>query len=399
MWAMEKSFFEWKYRYPGKSDNFYLRRALWSRYPEKGNAFVADLAQRCRNLDDAILEAVRVDFGESVACKLKPALDLFPACSKCGVYRALSTRDTLCYGCRKFGNLIPCHKCHLYWDRDAGVCGKCGTPLIPTSGTEANQTVASRTADPRRQELANLEVQPPTKLPTSLISAGPFRPIVLAGDELVFRAVTLAVAGIWNNATEHDSAATILDILGTLARRGVKPEEVALQIFAPIQTFLMAQRAADFLSIQLDPAFSTFAQSNLERLYLAYLREGEAGFRRAWSSVFRSGWESHRPSESIVVCEGGDGRSEEDAVVLKPGDEDPETAVRAEYWYLSYVYGRRNSDWRKIQQDLIAGQNGKKYDDLLIELSNGERLNIFFDVTHMSYWRSQGPPNHLKQAI
>jgi len=48
----------------------------------------------------------------------------------------------------------------------------------------------------------------------------------------------------------------------------------------PIQTFLVAQRAADFLSIQLDPTFGRFAQDNLQRLYVADLQHGEAGFHR-----------------------------------------------------------------------------------------------------------------------
>ena len=197
----------------------------------------------------------------------------------------------------------------------------------------------------------------------------------------------LAVAGIWNTAREHDISATILDVVGALAKQRVRPEELLYRIFMPVQTALMAQKSASFISIQLDPAFSTFAQQNLERLYAAYLGEGEAGFRRAWSSIFRTGWELHRPTESIVVQEGGDGHSEEDAVVLKPGGENPETAVAAEYWYLLYVFGRRNIDWRKIRQTLIAGGNGREYDDLLIELSNGERLRIFFDVTHLNYSR------------
>jgi len=160
----------------------------------------------------------------------------------------------------------------------------------------------------------------------------------------------------------------------------------------------MAQRAAGFLSIQLDPAFGTFAQRNLYRLYIAHLKDGETAFRRAWSSVFRSGWELQRPTESIVDCQGGDGRTEKNAIVLIPGNGDPETAVRAEYWYLSYVYGRRNSDWRKIQQTLITGEGGKKYDELLIELSNGERFSIFFDVSHLSYWHPQHPLNRIKQG-
>jgi hypothetical protein len=333
MWAVEKSFFKWKYKHPGRPENFYLKMVLRTRYFEKPDDFVFDIAQRCRTLDDAIIEAVRVDFGESVARKFKPAFELFPPCSMCGRYRALSTHDTLCYGCREFGHLIPCHKCHLYWDLGARLCRNCGSPLVPRSGTEVNQAGTSPTANSDEQEPSNDGEDPPTNPPAGFPSV-PLPRSAAFSDELVNRAVTLAVAGIWKTVTEHDISATILDVVRALAEQRIRPEELVYRIFRPVQTALMAQRAAKFLSIQLDPAFSTFAQQNLERLYAAYLGEGEAGFRRAWSSIFRSGWELHRPTESIVVCEGGDGRTEEGAIVLKPGDENPETAVAAEYWYL-----------------------------------------------------------------
>jgi len=170
MWAVEKLFFKWRHKHPGRPENFYLKMVLRTRYLEKSDVFVFDLAQRCRTLDDAIIEAVRVDFGESVARKFRPAFELFPPCSMCGRYRALSARDTLCYGCREFGHLIPCHKCHLYWDRGARFCRNCGSPLVPTSGTEVNQAGAGPTANAHEQEPSvasgHSRANPPANLPS-----------------------------------------------------------------------------------------------------------------------------------------------------------------------------------------------------------------------------------------
>lgn len=127
MWAMEKCYFDWKHRYPNRTEYAYLLLTLRSRYPLKSE--VDEIASRCQNLDDAIIEAVRLDFGDFVTQLFRPALEAFPLCSACGQNRALSTTDTLCYGCRNFGDLIPCHRCRLYWRRDQNFCGQCGAPL------------------------------------------------------------------------------------------------------------------------------------------------------------------------------------------------------------------------------------------------------------------------------
>ena len=130
MWAMEKAYFEFKYAYPGKDEYAYLRFALQSRYPEKRTQEIADIAARCKSLEDAILEAVELDFGVEVAEKFRLALWSLPLCSVCRRYRAISTVDSLCYGCRNFGDLIACHRCRLYWKKDSKFCQKCGSSLI-----------------------------------------------------------------------------------------------------------------------------------------------------------------------------------------------------------------------------------------------------------------------------
>ena len=79
MWAMEKSYFEWKYKLPNSTEYAYLRLALQSRYPLRQD--ISEIVSRCRTLDDAILEAVRLDFGDFAARMFKPALEAFPLCS------------------------------------------------------------------------------------------------------------------------------------------------------------------------------------------------------------------------------------------------------------------------------------------------------------------------------
>jgi len=127
IWAMEKAYFEFRRKYPGKEEYAYLRLALQSRYPGKKTEELVELLSECHNLDDVIVRAVAVDFGNTVAARLRmDVLWNLPPCSQCGNYRALSTTDTLCYGCRKYLGFAACTKCQVYWDDSPKNCQHCG---------------------------------------------------------------------------------------------------------------------------------------------------------------------------------------------------------------------------------------------------------------------------------
>jgi len=127
--AMEKSYFEHKYRYPGTSERFHLFSALRARYIEKSEEKSLEIAWRCASLDDAMVEAARIDAGDEAAEEVRLRLHTFPKCSKCGEHRAFRSGDPLCYGCREYGNLKVCHRCDLYWAEDDKHCRQCGQPL------------------------------------------------------------------------------------------------------------------------------------------------------------------------------------------------------------------------------------------------------------------------------
>jgi hypothetical protein len=126
---MEKSYFENKYRHPGKNERAYLFMCLKSRYIEKPKDLVWAIVQKCACLDDAIVEAIRLDLGDLEADTARCAIEAIPMCSKCGRYRAFGKEGWLCYGCREYGNLKLCHKCHLYWAEDKTTCPRCGSLL------------------------------------------------------------------------------------------------------------------------------------------------------------------------------------------------------------------------------------------------------------------------------
>ncbi len=115
---------------PALDEQAYLRLALLSRYPDKPKSKIEELAANCATLDDAITAAIELDFGLPVAMQIMTeVLWRLPACSRCRKYRALSTADDLCYGCRTYPGFAACTKCHLYWDDSPQLCQRCGEKL------------------------------------------------------------------------------------------------------------------------------------------------------------------------------------------------------------------------------------------------------------------------------
>jgi len=55
-------------------------------------------------------------------------------------------------------------------------------------------------------------------------------------------------------------------------------------------------------------------------------------------------------------------------------------AVDAEYAYLAQRFGKKGIDWKLVMQSLL-GADGKQIDKMDIELANGERMTLFFDIT------------------
>jgi hypothetical protein len=127
IWAMERSYFQFRRRYPGKEEYAYFRLTLQSRYPDKNTTELQELLSDCQSLDDVMVSAVAVDFGHPIAVRIRmDVLWNLPPCSRCGKYRALSTTDNLCYGCRKFPGFAACTNCRLYWDDSPKFCQRCG---------------------------------------------------------------------------------------------------------------------------------------------------------------------------------------------------------------------------------------------------------------------------------
>ena len=83
MWSIEKAYFELRRKHPGRDECAYLFLALRSRYLDKPEAAIHNAASKCRGLDEAIIVAVDIDFGNHVAVEMRDVLRNLPACSRC----------------------------------------------------------------------------------------------------------------------------------------------------------------------------------------------------------------------------------------------------------------------------------------------------------------------------
>jgi hypothetical protein len=83
--------------------------------------------------------------------------------------------------------------------------------------------------------------------------------------------------------------------------------------------------------------------------------------------------------EGPKVYSGGSGASQEDAVVITAPS--PHLGISAEYAYVESKCGRRGRDWTLLEQALLLGPAGKRYDCLSVRLADGATRDFFFDIT------------------
>ncbi len=80
-----------------------------------------------------------------------------------------------------------------------------------------------------------------------------------------------------------------------------------------------------------------------------------------------------------ITFKGGPGDTPETAVVIS-GAADSMAGISAEYDWLARKFGRKNVDW-SLRRQSVMQQQGKVYDRMEIELKDGSRKTIFFDIT------------------
>ncbi len=81
----------------------------------------------------------------------------------------------------------------------------------------------------------------------------------------------------------------------------------------------------------------------------------------------------------MISYEGGTGNSVKNAIAIK-GAHNTFEGVRAEYAYISALYGQRDVDWTCPEQVCFERDGGMMYDVLKIILKNGQKKKVYFDI-------------------
>ena len=89
---------------------------------------------------------------------------------------------------------------------------------------------------------------------------------------------------------------------------------------------------------------------------------------------------SKTPDLTKIVYEGGDGKSIENAIIIKFAKNERE-GIASEYAYIEKNYGKKFTDWKVISQS-TGNNNNRKYDILKIQtLPKNEMVILYFDIT------------------
>jgi hypothetical protein len=86
------------------------------------------------------------------------------------------------------------------------------------------------------------------------------------------------------------------------------------------------------------------------------------------------------PDLTKVIYEGGDGKTVENAIVIKNAENERD-GVAAEYAYIAKINGEKFKDWKPVGQSTINKDN-KKIDLINIQLiQKNETVSYYFDIT------------------
>jgi len=85
------------------------------------------------------------------------------------------------------------------------------------------------------------------------------------------------------------------------------------------------------------------------------------------------------PVLNTNLFSGGDGSSEQNAVIIKATS--TLNGIPAEYEFIQAKFDKKGSDW-ELQQQTQYNNNSKNYDIAEIKLSNGTIKKIYYDITN-----------------
>lgn len=85
------------------------------------------------------------------------------------------------------------------------------------------------------------------------------------------------------------------------------------------------------------------------------------------------------PARPKISFKGGPGDTTATAVIIS-GAPNSRIGIDAEYLFLMKKFGRPNADW-KLKRQSVIHEKAKIYDRMDLELQDGSKKTVFFDIT------------------
>jgi hypothetical protein len=108
---------------------------------------------------------------------------------------------------------------------------------------------------------------------------------------------------------------------------------------------MLANRGYSFESFQLNPEFSDFGKKNFIQLLKFYQEKGVEAFENGFRRIFREGRQEKKPPPEIIRILSGDGETSQTPAKFSTAD--VAKRIRAEYWFITYNYGKENEEWKR----------------------------------------------------
>ena len=107
--------------------------------------------------------------------------------------------------------------------------------------------------------------------------------------------------------------------------------------------------------------------------------------------------DSNSSKKGQITFSGGTGDSYETAIIIKGSqyNKKPETAIAAEYDYISGLYGKKDKEWA-VEEQSSGQEKDRVYDMVRVKiLKNGKMHFFYFDITYFSKKPQMKKPEEL----
>lgn len=198
-----------------------------------------------------------------------------------------------------------------------------------------------------------------------------------------FIAQIIACGDLHLMKVDQEKAFELLKIFfDTFVPDNFQAEDFVHYMYRTVQNTMLAHQGYPFETLQKLSAFSDFGRKNLIQLFKFRQEKGVEAFENGYRRMFRDGWQQKKPAQEIIRILSGDGTSIETPVRFSTAE--LQKRIAAEYWFITYKYGKENEDWEKgVHYSAAQPKTHKMISNWNITLNDGKNVGVYFDMNRV----------------